>query len=154
MDRLCLWTKIRTKFVLGESAFQCMHACPNATIVLVYISAKIKMSFIWKDVFFFFAKIGIFCKSIASPLSEAYTQPYKFGGRIKLIICQIRHEVSVTIHEISFSWKNHVRLRTQFIAASKIVEKSSSITIAAIIGRNQNYYVSERVSNSFGKSLI
>ena len=37
---------------------------PNATILLVYIPAKSKMGFIWKDVFFF-AKIGIFCKSIA-----------------------------------------------------------------------------------------
>ena len=53
----------------------------------------------------FFVKIDIFFKSIAGPLSEAYTQPYKFGGRIKLIICQIRHELSVTIHEISISWK-------------------------------------------------
>ena len=31
------------------------------------------MSFIWKDDFFSFAKIGIFCKSIAGPLSEAKT---------------------------------------------------------------------------------
>ena len=45
---------------------------------------------------FFFAKIGIFCNSIAGPPSEAYTQPYSFGRRIKLIICQIRHELSVT----------------------------------------------------------
>ena len=36
---------------------------------------------------------------------KGYTQPYSFGGRIKLIICQIRHELSVTIHEISTSWK-------------------------------------------------
>ena len=45
------------------------------------------------------AKIGIFCKSIASPLSsvvQAYTQTYSFGGRIKLIICQIRHELLFT----------------------------------------------------------
>ena len=63
--------------------------------------ANIKMSFIWKDDFF--SKIGIFCKSIAGLLPrvvQAYTQPYKFGGRIKLIICQIRHELSVTIHKI------------------------------------------------------
>ena len=40
------------------------------------------------------------CKSIARLLSEAYTQPYSFGGGIKLIICQIRLELSVTIHEI------------------------------------------------------
>ena len=64
---------------------------------------------------FFFAKIGIFCKSIAGPLPsvvQAYTQPYSFGGRIKLIICQIRHELSVIIHEISTSWKKNVRWRT------------------------------------------
>ena len=36
---------------------------------------------------------------------QAYTPPYSFGGRIKLIICQIRHELSVIIHEISTSWK-------------------------------------------------
>ena len=30
-------------------------------------------------------------------------QLYLFGGRAKLIICQIRHELSVTIHEISIS---------------------------------------------------
>ena len=31
--------------------------------------------------------------------------PYSLGERIKLIICQIRHKQSVTIHEISTSWK-------------------------------------------------
>ena len=74
---------------------------PNATSLLVYIPAKIKMSFIWKDNIF--AKIGIFCKSIAGPLSKAYTQPYSFDRRIKLIICQISLELSVTIHEMSTS---------------------------------------------------
>ena len=67
-------------------------------------NAKIKMSFILKDDFF--AKIDIFCKSIAGPLPsivQAYTQPYSLGGRIKLIICQIKHELSVTNHEISTS---------------------------------------------------
>ena len=100
MAQLCLWTKIRIKrwHVLCKSAFQCMLAgflCPNATILLSYISAKIKLSFIWKDDFFF-AKIGIFCKSIAGPLHsvvQANTQPFSLGGRIKLIICQIRHEL-------------------------------------------------------------
>ena len=56
----------------------------------------------------FFDKIGIFSKSIADPLFsvvQAYTQPYLFGGRIKLIICQIRQELSFTIQEISTSWK-------------------------------------------------
>ena len=100
----------------------CMRvfSTPNATILLVYIPAKIKMSFIWKDdlfFFFFFAKISIFCKSIAGPLPsvvQGYTRPYSFGGRIKLIICQIRLELSVTIHEISSSWKKSVRWRTQY----------------------------------------
>ena len=35
---------------------------------------------------------------------QAYTQPYSFGRRIQLIICQIRRELSVIIHEISTSW--------------------------------------------------
>ena len=64
------------------------------------------MSFVLKDDFFFFAKISIFCKSIAGPLPsvvQAYTQTYSFGGRMKLIICQIRYVLSVTIHEISTS---------------------------------------------------
>ena len=55
----------------------------------------------------FSATIDIFCKSIAGPLPsivQAYIQLYSFGGRIKLIICQISHELIVTIHEISTSW--------------------------------------------------
>ena len=43
--------------------------------------------------------------AIFASVVQAYTQPYSFGGRIKLIICQIRHELSVTIHEISTSWQ-------------------------------------------------
>ena len=46
---------------------------------------------------FFFAKICIFCNAIFSSAVQAYKQPYSFGGRMKLIICQIRHELSVTI---------------------------------------------------------
>ena len=45
-----------------------------------------------ENMFFFFAKIGIFCKSFAGSLPsvvQAYTQPYLFGGKIKLIFCQI-----------------------------------------------------------------
>ena len=94
---------VRRLFNVWERVF----CAPNATILLVYIPANLKMSFIWKDDFFLY-KIRIFCKSIANPLPSfvlAYTQPYSFGGRIKLIICQIRHELSVTIHEISTSWK-------------------------------------------------
>ena len=67
---------------------------------------------------FFFVKIGTFCKSIAGPLPsvvQAYTQPYSFVGRIKLIICQIRHKLRVIIHEISTSKKN-VRWRSRYNA--------------------------------------
>ena len=80
-----------------------VFCAPNATISLVYITAEIKMSFIWKDDFFFWQNrqnVTIFPSVV-----QAYTQPYSFGGSIKLIICQIRHELSVTIHQISFSWK-------------------------------------------------
>ena len=36
---------------------------------------------------------------------QALSQTYSFGGRIKLFTCQIRHEQSVTNHEISTSCK-------------------------------------------------
>ena len=128
MAKFCFWTKIRTKLclVLGASTFQCKRVgflCPKCdNFVCLYISAKIKMSLIWKDDFFF-VKIGIFYKSIAIPLPsvvQAYIQPYSFGGRIKLIICQIRHELSITIHEISTSWKKTLdggpyRFKVKFI---------------------------------------
>ena len=39
--------------------------------------------------------------AIFPSIVQVYTQPYSFGGRIKLIICQIRHKLSVTIYEIS-----------------------------------------------------
>ena len=39
----------------------------------------------------FLSNVAIFTKVV-----QAYTQAYSFGGRIKLIICQIRHELSVT----------------------------------------------------------
>ena len=51
----------------------------------------------------------MFWKSFADPLPsvvQAYIQPYSFGGRIKLIICQIKHELSVAIHEISVIVEN------------------------------------------------
>ena len=60
----------------------------NATILLVYISAKIKMSFIWKDDFYFLPKsASSVSRSVAifPSVVQAYTQPYSFGGRIKLI---------------------------------------------------------------------
>ena len=46
----------------------------NGTILLVYITVKIKMRFIWKE--FFFAKIGIFCKSIEAHLAKRCSSIY------------------------------------------------------------------------------
>ena len=46
---------------------------------------------------FLFAKIGIFCTSICRHVSQLCSQPYSFGGRIKLIICQIRHVAKETL---------------------------------------------------------
>ena len=77
----------------------CMRVfyAPNAIILLVYITAKIKMSFIWNMIFF--------AKSVAALPYVAHTLSYSFGGKIKIIICQIKHEFNVTIHEISTIWK-------------------------------------------------
>ena len=60
---------------------------------------------------------------------QAYTQPYKFGGRIQRIICQIKHELSIAIHEISSSQKKNVRWRSLYKvykSNQNIVEKQKS----------------------------
>ena len=65
----------------SDSFWLCWHfnlcvrvfCATNVTIWLVYIPTRIKMSFICKyDFFFFFAKIVIFCKSIAGLLLSVY----------------------------------------------------------------------------------
>ena len=106
MAQLCLWIKIRTKqwLVLGASAFQCMRAgflCPKCAN-FACLHTRLDQNELHLNRWFVLAKIGIFCMSIAGPLSEG---PYSFGGMIKQITCQIRHELSVTIHEISTSWR-------------------------------------------------
>ena len=75
-----------------------VYCAANATILLVYILAKIKKSFISKDEFFFLPKSA---SSVSQ--SQAHTT-YSFGGSIKLIICQIRQELSVTIHDPIFGF--------------------------------------------------
>ena len=143
---------------------------PNATILLIYISAKIKISFIWRDDLFFFAKIGIFCKSITGPLPsivQAYTQSYSFGRRIKLIIFQIRHELSITMHEISTSWKKNVRWRILYFAnlpfnhrSYKSKNKNSRVTVLVVkLHRNGSTNFHEilcayRVGLKIGKDLF
>ena len=52
----------------------------------------------------------IFSKSVV----QSFIQSYSFGGSIKLIICQIRHELSITIHKISTIWKKNVRSRIPY----------------------------------------
>ena len=77
MAQLCLWIKIRNKqlLVLGASAFQCMHAsflCPKCDDFACLHTRQDQNELHLKR-WFFFAKIGIFCKSIADLLSEAKT---------------------------------------------------------------------------------
>ena len=107
---------IRTKqwIVLGASAFQCMRAdfLYPTWDNFACLHTRQDQNELHLKICFFFVKIGIFCKSIAGPFPnvvQAYTQQYLFGERIKLIICQIRHELSVTIHEINTSWIKNVR---------------------------------------------
>ena len=94
---------------LDASTFQCMRAgfmCPKCDDFACLHTRQDQNELHLK--IRFFAKVGIFCMSIVGPLPsvvQAYTQPYSFGGRIKLIICQIRHEPSVTIYKICTRWK-------------------------------------------------
>ena len=66
---------------VGFSMYACGFSVPQfcATILLVYIPAKIKMSFIWKDDFFF-AKIGIFCRSQAHLAKRINNHIYSAEG--------------------------------------------------------------------------
>ena len=117
--------KDKTNYLSKQTWAKCYHSrnndsfwmrrvfcAPNATILPVYIPAKTKMIFIWKDDFFFCQNRKRQCYNISQRCSSV-SQPHSFGGKIKLIICQIRHELSVTIYEISSSWKKNVRWRTQ-----------------------------------------
>ena len=59
-----------------------VFCAPNATILLVYIAATIKMNCIWKHDFFCQNRQ----KSIAGPFSsvvQTYTQPYSFSDKDK-----------------------------------------------------------------------
>ena len=73
MAQLCFWTKFRTKqlLVLGASAFQCMCAgflCPKCDNLACLLTRQDQNEHNLKR-WFFFAKVGIFCKSIVGPLS-------------------------------------------------------------------------------------
>ena len=82
-----------------------VFCAPNAIILLGFTypprskwASYEKMIFILQYYHDFQSNVAIFPSIV-----QAYTQPYSFGGRIKLIICQIWHELSVSIHKISTS---------------------------------------------------
>ena len=81
---------------MGASGIQCMRAdslCPKCNNFACLHIRQDQNELHLKGCFFF-AKIDIFFKSIADLLPsvfQAYTRSYSLGGRIKLIICQIRH---------------------------------------------------------------
>ena len=90
--------------VLSASAFQCMRAgflCPKWDN-FVCLHTRRENALHLKRWFFFCQNRNV---AIFPSVVQAYTQPFSFGGRRKLIICQIRYDLSVTIYEISTSWK-------------------------------------------------
>ena len=70
------------------------------TVLLFFQNPYVIFAHILQHYHDFQSNVAIFPKVV-----QAYTQPCSYGGRIKQIICQIRHELSVTIHDISTSWK-------------------------------------------------
>ena len=103
MAQLCLWTKICVGFSMYECGFSvpqmrqfCFFAYPPSS----------KWASSEKMIFFLLKSASSVSRSQAHLVKriQAYIQPYSFGGRIKLIMCQILHELSVTIHEISTNW--------------------------------------------------
>ena len=100
--------------VFGASAFQCMHAgflCRKCDNFACLHNRQYQNELHMKRLFFFLPKsVSSVSLSVAifPSVVQAYTQPYSIGGRIKLIACQIRHELSVIIHEISTSWKKRL----------------------------------------------
>ena len=87
-----------TRFVcVGFSMYACRFSVPQiGQFCLFTYPPRSKLAS--SEKMLFFAKNGIFCKSIAGPLSEAYTSVYT-------TIFVRRKELSVAIHEIRFSWK-------------------------------------------------
>ena len=92
-----------------------IFCAPNATILLVYLPAEIKMSFIWKDGFFLPKSASSVSRSLAhlaKQSSSVYTTIFVRWKNKTNYLCQISYELSVTIHEISTSWrKKNVKWR-------------------------------------------
>ena len=81
MTQLCLWTKIRTKQwpVLVASAFQCMRAgflCPKCDNFTCLHNIRQDPNELHLKRWFFYAKIGICCKSICRNISQCCPSVY------------------------------------------------------------------------------
>ena len=111
----CLW--LFTHWFIDEDAnfFHFFHKITNIrclTMLLFFQNPYAIFIQILQHYHDFQSNVAIFPSVI-----EGYTQPYPFNGKIKLIICEIRQELSVTIHEISTSWKKR-QMADPIIAAS------------------------------------
>ena len=80
-----------------------MYACPKCDNFACLHTRQVQNELHLKS--WYFCQIVKSNVAIFPCVIQGYTHPYSFGGRIKLVICQIRHDLSVTIHEISTSWK-------------------------------------------------
>ena len=100
-----------TLWFIDEDAsfFHFIHKIANIRSWRCFSSAKIRTQFSHT-----YCNITMIFKGM-SQYFPAFPPSYSFGERIKLIICQIRHELSLIIHKISISWKKNVRWRTQYI---------------------------------------
>ena len=121
----------------GCVGFQCMHGRFSGPkmrqFYLFTYPPKSKWAPFEKNIFF--AKIVKSNIAIFPSIVQASTQPYSFGGRIKLIVCQIRHDLSVGISEISSSWKKNVRWRIQYYWMHS---KSPKPTVQPFVNKAKN----------------
>ena len=86
---------------VGFAMYACRFSVPqNATLLLVYIPAKIKLSFNWATDDFFLPRSAstINWSQVHLAKRKRIGWSYSFSGEIKLIIYQIRPEPSVTYH--------------------------------------------------------
>ena len=97
---------------IGFSMYACRFSVPQMwQFYLFTYPRRSKWASSENMIFFFLPKSASSVSRLQA--HSRVVQPYSFGGRIKLIICKIRHELSVTIEKISISWKKNVRWRNQ-----------------------------------------
>ena len=83
-----------------------VFCAPNAPILLVYIRAKIKMSFIWKDDFFFLPKLASSFLSFRRTNMVVYTheQHREVGLRWTYRRCRFWQKKIIFSHETHFDF--------------------------------------------------